>query len=115
VYISWIMRIPSTATVSSAKLQEYLLLPREVDDKARFLARGGFAAANWQTLDAAIRELAAGTPAVQDGHNDYGTFWRTEGLLVGPQANLRVVLIWLEWALDGTFHFVTLKPLRRSR
>lgn len=51
---------------------------------------------------------AAGTYAVQDGHNNYGTFWRTEGLLVGPQANLRVVLIWLEWALDGTFHFVTL-------
>jgi len=115
MYIFATIRIPSTSTISSAKRQDYLLRPREVDDKARFLARGGFTAANWQTLHAAIQELAASTPAVQDGRNDYGIFWRTEGLLVGPQANLRVALIWLEWALDGTFHFVTLKPLRKSR
>ena len=108
------MRIPSSATISPRKIQEYLLRPREIDDKARFLARGGFAAENWRTLEAAIRELAAGTPAEEDGTNDYGTFWRTEGSLQGPRADLRVVLIWLEWATDGSFHFVTLKPLKRS-
>jgi hypothetical protein len=80
------MRIPSSATISSRKIQEYLLRPREIDDKARFLARGGFAAENWRTLEAAIRELAAGTPAEEDGTNDYGTFWRTERILAGPQS-----------------------------
>jgi hypothetical protein len=42
--------------------------------------------------------------------NDYGVFWRTEGSLSGPIAELPVVLIWLQWAIDGSVHFVTLKP-----
>jgi hypothetical protein len=110
-----VMHIPLSATISARKILEYLLRPREIDDKARFLARGGFAAENWRSLEAAIRELAATTLAEQDGDNEYGTFWRTEGLLLGPQANLRVVLIWLEWEVDGSFHFVTLKPVKRRR
>lgn len=52
--------------------------------------------------------------AVEDGTNEYGTFFRVEGILEGPAPPpLQVVLIWLQWKLDGTFHFVTLKPLRR--
>jgi len=46
--------------------------------------------------------------------HDEAAFSRTEGSLLGPRADLRVVLIWLEWAADGSFHFVTLKPSKRS-
>lgn len=106
------MHIPSSATISVRKIREYLLRPRQVDDKSRFLARGGFDAANWRMLEAAIRQLAADAPAEQDGSNEYGTFWRTEGFLRGPKTQLAVVLIWMEWAVDGSIHFVTLKPLR---
>jgi hypothetical protein len=75
----------------------------QIDDKSRFLARGGFAAADWEALEAAIRDLAETTTAEQGGLNDYGTFWRTEGFLVGPQSKFPVVLIWLEWVVDGSF------------
>jgi hypothetical protein len=108
------MRIPRSASIPVEKITGYLLRPRQIDDKSRFLARGGFAAANWEVLEAAIRLLAETTAAEQDGSNDYGTFWRTEGFLVGPESRLQVVLIWLEWAVDGSFHFVTLKPLKRG-
>ena len=47
-------------------------------------------------MEAAIRDLAETTTANQDGTNEYGTCWRTEGFLVGPQSKLLVVLIWLE-------------------
>ena len=109
------MQIPRTATIPVEKNTSYLLRPRQIDDKSRFLARGGFRAADWRILEEAIRELAETTAAEKDRTNEYGTFWRTEGLLRGPQGKLPVVLIWLEWAVDSSFHFVTLKPARKTR
>ena len=76
------------------------------------LAKAGFSARNPQVLKAAIRELASLCPAVQDGINEYGVFWRVEGPLRGPLADAMVVAIWIQWHIDGSFHFVTLKPLR---
>ena len=65
------------------------------------------------SLEDAIRRAAATLDAVEDGTNDYGTFFRIDGNVEGPNGrSLQVVLIWLQWKLDGTFHFVTLKPLR---
>jgi hypothetical protein len=50
---------------------------------------------------------------IEDGMNDYGTFYRIEGDLTGPNGRtLKVVLVWLQWKLDGTFHFITLKPYK---
>jgi len=108
-------RFPDTATIPVEKITGYLLRPRQIDDKSRFLARGGFRVADWRILEEAIRELAKTTTAEKDRTNEYGTFWRTEGLLTGPRAKLPVILIWLEWAVDGSFHFVTLKPAKRNR
>jgi hypothetical protein len=56
---------------------------------------------------------AASRTKAQTAH-DEAAFSCAEGFLQGPNADLRVVLIWLEWATDGSFHFVTLKPLKRS-
>jgi hypothetical protein len=61
-------------------------------------------------LRQALCDLTAREEAFVDGMNDYGTFWRIEGELIGPTGGLPVVLIWLQWVVDGTFHFVTLKP-----
>lgn len=107
------MRIPSDAHIAIEKLTQYLLLKRPWDDKSGYLAQAGFALSNPLALESAIRFLTAQSEAVEDGSNDYGTFYRIVGELAGPNGrSLPVVLIWLEWKLDGTFHFVTLKPLK---
>ena len=106
------MKVPADAIIAPDKLTEYLLLPRQRNDKARFLAQGGFRREAPDVLARAIRELAASVPAVQDGYNEYGEFYRQEGDLTGPQGALRVVVVWLRWHVDGTWHFVTLKPAK---
>lgn len=107
------MHIPADAEIATEKLTHYLLVPKPLDDKSKFLMRAGFTAANPQALDAAIRSLAASAVASEDGRNEYGIFWRVEGLLVGPDCELPVVAIWLQWHVDGRFRFITLKPARR--
>jgi hypothetical protein len=95
------------------ELTLYLLQPRPWDDKSKFLAQAGFSLHAPSILEDAIRRTAAYFDAVEDGNNEYGTFFRVEGLLQGPIGrSLHVALIWLQWKSDGTFHFVTLKPLR---
>ena len=65
---------------------------------------------------AALRRLAAGAEGSEDGMNAYGTFYRVEERLVGPGGRtVAVVAVWLRWASDGTFHFVTLKPRKVPR
>lgn len=107
------MRIPSTAIVPPGKISRYLLAQRPWDDKSRYLGQAGFSQANPQSLETAIRRMIDQYDAIEDGSNDYGTFFRVTGELSGPNgAALPVVLIRLQWKLDGTFHFVTLKPHR---
>jgi hypothetical protein len=65
---------------------------------------------------AAIRALAIRAEGSEDGSNEYGTFYRLEGSLVGPGGqSLDVVTVWIRWHADGSFHFVTLKPWRNPR
>jgi hypothetical protein len=110
------MIILDAAIILEEKLTKYLLVPRPWDDKSKFLGRAGFDQSNTDELIAAIRRLAVGTEAAEDGTNEYGTFYRVEGILVGPNGqNLKVVTIWLRWRSDESFHFVTLKPWRNPR
>src|ERR1700674_292651 len=110
-----LMRIPADALILAEKLTRYLLLPRPWDDKAKFLAQAGFGRGNPETLLGALRELASGADAFQDGQNDYGEFLRTDGELVGPSGRrLAVTAIWLRQHLDGQGRFVTLKPRREK-
>lgn len=107
------MRIPNDAVIPAEKITGYLLVPRPWDDKSRFLDQVGFVLDDPSDLEVAIRRTAAEFDAIDDGENEYGTFYRVEGDLAGPNGRtLQVVLIWLQWKLDGTFHFVTLKPWR---
>ena len=107
------MRIPADAAIPREKLTRYLLVPRLWDDKSKFLAQAGFSLSDPDSLEDAIHRTAATFDAVEDGINEYGTFYRVDGKLEGPTGrSLQVALIWLQWKLDGTFHFVTLKPRR---
>ena len=104
------VRIPSDALIAEEKLTKYLLVRREWDDKSGFLQLGGFTLDNWQELRDAIRRLASDVDAFEDGDNEYGTFYRIEGELVGPSASLAVVLVWMRRSVDNQVYFVTLKP-----
>jgi hypothetical protein len=106
------MQIPTDAEIAPEKLSNYLLLPRPVNDKSRFLLRAGFTRSTPAMLEAAIRQLAEEAPARENRSNLYGTFWRVTGMLRGPVANVKVIAIWLEWRSDQSFHFITLKPFR---
>jgi hypothetical protein len=108
------MIIPEDAAIPEEKLTNYLLVPRPWDDKAKFLGQAGFEQENADELMAGIRRMAIGVDATEDGTNEYGSFYRVEGNLVGPDGQeLPVVTIWLRWHSDGSFHFVTLKPWRK--
>lgn len=108
------MRIPPDAVIDEAKFTRYLLVPRPWDDKSGYLRQAGFELENWPDLFAAVRRLADAVDAVEDRTDDYGTFYRVEGVVDGPSGTLSVVCIWLKQAIDGTFRFVTLMPARRG-
>jgi len=110
------MQIPTDAVIPVAKLTRYLLVPRVEDDKSKFLGQAGFCLDNFKELEHAIRKLETEQPATVDGVNDYGKFYRVEGMLVGPNGrSLPVASIWLQLDTDGSFNFVTLKPRRAKR
>ncbi|UKO99397.1 DUF6883 domain-containing protein [Nostoc sp. UHCC 0870] len=109
------MKIPPDAIIADEKITRYLLVPREHDDKSKFLALAGFTQDNPELLKAAIRQLADSTEAIQDRDNEYGVFYRVTGELIGLKGrNLAVITVWLQRAVDGKFQLITLKPNKES-
>lgn len=106
------MRIPVNSIIPTEKLTHYLLVPRQKNDKADFLAQVGFTLENSDLLEAAIRNLIAENDAVSDRQNEYGTFFRIEGELEGPYGILSVVTVWILSNSDQQYRFITLKPMR---
>ncbi len=107
------MKLPRDLVIDDDKLTQYLLLPRRSDDKSKFLAQAGFSLKNHESLRQEILRLVGEADAIEDGVNEYGTFYRVSGELIGPNTRrLRVVTVWLRSNLDGVFRFVTLKPER---
>jgi len=109
------MKIPPDAILPEEKFTLYLLKHRPVDDKSGFLARIGFTPSNWKALRDAIQELARQTDANEHRRDEYGTYWRCEGQIVGPAGAAAVVLIFQERTVDGRFRFVTLRPSKRKK
>ncbi len=110
------MKIPRDAEILPRKLSEYLLVPRPKGDKSKFLAQAGFTSANADELMDSSRRLAIEAEATEDGVNEYGIFDRADGPLTGLDGRvLSVAIVWIRWHSDGSFHFVTWKPLRAAR
>ena len=113
---STIVKIPSDANIPQEKLTRYLLVLKERNDKAGFLAQAGFTQENSETLRSAIALLIQSAEALEDSANEYGIFYRVDGTLQGVNGrSLAVVTIWIQWYSDGSFHFMTLKPRKDSR
>jgi hypothetical protein len=107
------MKIPPDATIPDEKLTRYLLLPRDEDDKSRFLAQAGFTQQNPRELETALRTLIREEDAVNDRINEYGVFYQVRGYLKGlNDVDLAVVTVWLQEARSGQYRFITLKPWR---
>jgi hypothetical protein len=105
------VRIPNDASIPDSKLTRYLLAHRPRNDKSKFLAQVGFTKQNPEALLAAIRLLTAMVDAAGDRTDEYGTFYRVEGELIGANgALLSVTTIWLRRKVDGRFQFITLMP-----
>ena len=106
------MKLEGEIIIPEAKLTKYLLAPRKEDDKSKFLAQAGFTQANPEQLKQAIILLIQTHKAISDRQNKYGTYYRVEGPLIGPNGKLAVVTVWIERTIDGKIQFVTLKPKR---
>ncbi len=109
------MIIPPDALIREDKLTNYLLAPREADDKSGYLAQAGFSLENPDDLLLAIRNLVADKEAILDRLNRFGEYYRVDGILVGPNGRkLSVTTIWLK-DLDHRMRFVTLKPKKGTK
>ncbi|MGB3137848.1 MAG: DUF6883 domain-containing protein [Nodosilinea sp.] len=109
------MRIPKGAIISDDKITRYLLVQKVRNDKSKFLAKAGFTTENPEALRTAIQSLLKAGEAVEDGNNEYGTFYQVVGELVGINGvTLFVVTVWIQRRIDGKFQFVTLKPLKET-
>ncbi|MDB9412051.1 HEAT repeat domain-containing protein [Microcystis aeruginosa CS-567/02] len=107
--------LPTGSLIPDAKITNYLLKLRPKDDKSKYLARAGFTLANPDALKSALIQLIQTNPAIEDLINEYGTFYRVEGELIGSnQVRLSVVTIWLKRNLDHQFQFITLKPRKEQ-
>jgi len=96
------------------KLTGYLLVKRPRGDKSGFLGLAGFTAEDPGALMAELLALTARGEATEEETDRFGTRYRLEGVLRGPNGGeLPVATIWLRKA-DGRVHFVTLIPRRRS-
>ena len=106
------MKLPEDVVISRSKLTDYLLVPKDKNDKSKFLAQAGFTEENPDALQDALRRLIREYDAVEDAENEYGTFYRVIGTLYGITGNLDVITIWIYAAEIVS---IALSPLNRIR
>jgi len=109
------VKLPKDAVISQDKLLRYLLLPREENDKARFLALAGYTLANWEVLEHDLRQLIAKREVSGVEESPFGIKYEVRGKLTGPNGNtLHVVTVWIKLEATGETRFVTLFPDREA-
>lgn len=91
----------------------YLLLPREENDKSKFLASAGYTLANWEVLERDLRQLIKTHEVTDMETSPFGTKYEVHGTLIGPNGRiLHVVTVWIKLEATGETRFVTLFPDR---
>jgi len=112
----WFPKQHSDVIIPIEKLTDYLLVFQLKNDKSKFLAQAGYTQSNPKALEQALRDMFASYEAFLDNKNEYGEFYRVEGMLKGVnQCDLFVVTVWIMRAKEeGVYRFVTLKPWRKN-
>jgi hypothetical protein len=105
------MKLPADIFIAREKLTDCLLVWQKRGDKSGFLARAGYALETAAQLEADLRVLAAETDAKLVKHNPHGDYYKTVGVLEGPNGlRLCVIAIWMTERLSGRTKFITLIP-----
>jgi hypothetical protein len=105
------VRLPSDSTIDPRKISDYLLRPRQEDDKSGFLARAGYTSESGARLLTDLRDQILVLDAEAVGPSEYGMKYRIRGALTGPNGKtLRVVSIWVTLKRTSETRFVTLYP-----
>ncbi len=93
------MKIPSadSAVIDPAKLRGYLLsLSHPIGRfKARFFERLGYAATQWEVLEADLRAQHLMAEAEPLAAGEFGQKYRIRAILEGPTGRADVVSVWV--------------------
>jgi hypothetical protein len=99
--------------IEPAKVRDYLLSKEHPVGhfKAAFFEGLGYSAAEWQRLDADLRQLAASGDLALGPRIRYGQKYEIRGTLRGPVGRVaHVVTIWIVRPDEGTLRFVRAFP-----
>ena len=106
------MKLPPDSLIAAAKLNDYLLKRRDVDDKSKFLLLAGYDASQAERLEADVRALLT-LDAEPIETTEYVEKFAIVGDLTGPNGRqLHVRTIWAKLLTTGETRFVTLYPER---
>jgi len=86
------MKLPANTIIARRKLDEYLLQPRNEDDKSGFLALAGYTLENADRLMSDLREQLLPLNAELFDETEYGPKYRIRGTLTGPNGRVLPVV-----------------------
>ncbi len=97
--------------IAGEKIRRYLLVPRRVSDKSKFLAAAGYTLENWEKLEQDIRSAVADKEAVESRTDEYGTYYEVRTNWTTPNGRqIFVLTVWIRLTKTGQTKFVTLYP-----
>lgn len=109
------MKLPLDSEIREEKLTEYLLKPRERNDKSKFLTKLGYGQTNWQELREDIRTQILPHEAFFAENTDYGDIYEIKATLTGPSGeSVKVLTIWMQNPINKRTHLVTLYPAKEA-
>ena len=105
------MKLSGNIVIPQGKLLQYLLLPREENDKSRFLASAGYSLVTWSRLNQDLRQLILNHEVSEVEDSPYGQKYTVRGSMRGPNGQaLHVMTIWIKLEGREEMRFVTLFP-----
>lgn len=108
------MKLPKDTIISEAKITQYLLQKKAVNDKSKFLAQAGYTLATTATLEQHLRDLLT-LEALYLETNRFGERYQIVGHLKGINGiQLRVTTIWMTEHDTGITKFITLYPYKEK-
>src|SRR5215831_16523331 len=90
--------------ISAEKINEYLLIRKDKNDKSKFLRSLGYTKDNWQELVNDIKQIALSNELVLERTSEFGDLYSIKGQL----KTKAVITIWLEKVSQVAYRFITL-------